>query len=170
MTDEDKSRERAGGGVHPGWVTAPERGTMNMLRAMTFISLKMGRGVGRIALYGIAGYFYLFAPTPGRHMRKYLRHALRREPTRLDRFHLLLSFASTIHDRVYLLNEQYDLFDISLEGEDIVKARVDRGEGIFLMGAHMGSFEIMRAVGRRQPGLKVAMAMYEDNASKINST
>jgi predicted LPLAT superfamily acyltransferase len=81
-----------------------------------------------------------------------------------------LSFASTIHDRVYLLNEQYDLFDISLEGADSVKQCIDRGEGIFLMGAHMGSFEIVRAIGLRQPGFKVAMAMYEDNARKINST
>ena len=170
MADEHKSREHPGAGPQPEWVTAPERGTINMLRVMTFLSLKLGRRVGRIALYGIAGYFFLFAPTPGRHMRKYLRHALRREPTRLDRFQLLLSFASTIHDRLYLLNEQYELFDISVEGVDIVKARVDRGEGVFLMGAHLGSFEIMRAIGRRQPGLKVAMAMYVENAGKINST
>ena len=170
MADEHKSREHAGAGPQPEWVTAPERGTINMLRVMTFLSLKLGRRVGRIALYGIAGYFYLFAPTPGRHIRTYLRHALRREPTGRDHFRLLLSFSSTIHDRVYLLNEQYDLFDISVEGVDIVKARIDRGEGILLMGAHMGSFEIMRALGRRQPGLKVAMAMYAENAGKINTT
>jgi predicted LPLAT superfamily acyltransferase len=170
MADEHQSRQRADGGVRPGWVTAPERGSVSMLRVMTFLSLKLGRGVGRIALYGIAGYFFLFAPTPGRHMRKYLRHALRREPTHLDRFRLILSFASTIHDRLYLLNEQYNLFDISVEGVDIVKAHIDRGEGAFLMGAHMGSFEIIRAIGRRQPGLKVAMAMYVENAGKINST
>jgi predicted LPLAT superfamily acyltransferase len=170
MADEHISRERTGAGVPPGWATAPERGTIIMLRVMTFISLKLGRRVARIALYGIVGYFYLFAPAPARHMRNYLRHALRREPTRRDRFQLLFSFATTIHDRMYLLNEQYDLFDISIEGVDIIKARVDRGEGVFLMGAHLGSFEILRAVGRRQPGLKVAMAMYVENAGKVNST
>ena len=37
------------------------------------------------------------------------------------------------------------------------------------MGAHMGSFEVARALGRHQPGLKVAMAMYENNARKINA-
>ncbi len=37
------------------------------------------------------------------------------------------------------------------------------------MGAHMGSFEVMRSVGRRRPGLQVSMAMYEDNARKINA-
>jgi predicted LPLAT superfamily acyltransferase len=37
-----------------------------------------------------------------------------------------------------------------------------------LMGAHMGSFEIMHSLSRRQHGLRVAMAMYEENARKIS--
>lgn len=169
MAEHGITRNKTGAGARPGWTGARERGSMSMLRLMTFISLKLGRGAGRVVLHGIAAYFYLFAPTPGRHMRNYLRRALRREPTHLDRYRLLLYFASTTHDRLYLLNERYDLFDVSLEGVDAVKTLVDRGEGVFLMGAHMGSFEIIRAVGLRQPGLKVAMAMYEDNARKINS-
>jgi len=44
---------------------------------------------------------------------------------------------------------------------------VARGSGAFLLGAHLGSFEIMSAVGRRRPGLRVAMAMYERNASRV---
>src|SRR5205807_1811574 len=44
---------------------------------------------------------------------------------------------------------------------------VARGSGAFLLGAHLGSFEIMSAVGRRQAGLRVAMAMYEHNASRV---
>ena len=34
----------------------------------------------------------------------------------------------------------------------------------------MGSFEVMHCLGRRHQGLSVAMAMYEANARKINST
>lgn len=37
------------------------------------------------------------------------------------------------------------------------------------MGAHLGSFEIIRSLGRRQAGLEVSMAMYEHNARKINA-
>src|SRR5438034_504129 len=43
----------------------------------------------------------------------------------------------------------------------------ERGSGAFLLGAHLGSFEIMSAVGRRRPGLRVAMAMYAHNASRV---
>jgi predicted LPLAT superfamily acyltransferase len=167
--EEARTRAAAAARARPEWVACRERGTMTMLRLMAVISLRLGRPAGRIVLYVIAAYFFLFAPTARRHMRSYLRRALGREPSPLDRYRLILSFAATIHDRLYLISERYDLLDISLENVEVVASRFERGEGAFLMGAHMGSFEVTRALGRRQPGLKVAMAMYEDNARKINA-
>jgi len=151
------------------WVTHRERGSMTMLRLMSFISLHLGRSAGRCILYIIAAYFFAFAPTARRHARNYLRRALGREPKAVDRFRHVLSFASTIHDRVYLVNERFDLFDISIEGENLVREMLRAGNGAFLMGAHVGSFEVTRAIGRRQPGVRVAMAMYEENARRLNT-
>ncbi len=155
--------------VVPDWVVAKERGTMGMLRLMTLISLRLGRDLSRIVLYGIVAYYFVFAPTPRRHMLKYLRHALQRDPTARDRYHLLLNFASTIHDRIYLLNDEFHLFDVAIEGLDVIEAHINRDQGVLLMGAHMGSFEVIRALGIQRPGLTIAMAMYEDNARKISS-
>jgi predicted LPLAT superfamily acyltransferase len=151
------------------WIRRRERGSMAMLRTMTFISLHLGRRPARVVLYGIAAYFFVLAPTARRHMNDYLRRVFGRRASPLARFRLLLSFASTIHDRVFLLRDQHDRFDLSVEGEAAVKPLIDSGAGAFLMGAHMGSFEVIRAVGRRRPGLNVAMAMYEENAHKINA-
>jgi predicted LPLAT superfamily acyltransferase len=117
----------------------------------------------------IAAYFFTFAPTARRYDRAYLRKVLGREPTAADRYRHVLAFATTIHDRVYLLQERFDLFDITLEGEAVVQQAMDAGTGAFLMGSHVGSFESIRAIGRRQPGLRVAMAMYEDNARQLNA-
>ena len=149
------------------WVTSRERGSVLLLRVMTFLSLRIGRRAGRFFLYFIAAYFFAFPPAARRHSRNYLRRALGREPTAGDWFRHVLSFASTIHDRVYLVNGQYDLFEITIEGESIMQEPLNSGQGGFLMGAHLGSFEVTRAVGQRRPGLKVAMAMYEDNANKV---
>ena len=151
------------------WVTHRERGSMTLLRIMTFLSLRLGRQGSRPFLHLIAAYFFAFAPTARRYDLAYLRKVLGREPTAADRYRHVLAFATTIHDRVYLLQERYDLFDITLEGEAVVQQALDAGQGAFLMGSHVGSFEIIRAIGRRQPGLRVAMAMYEDNARQINA-
>jgi predicted LPLAT superfamily acyltransferase len=112
----------------------------------------------------------LFAPNARRHARHYLRLALGRRPSARDRFRQILSFATTIHDRVYLISGQFEIFNITLEGDALVLAQSETGRGALLMGAHMGSFEVMHSLGRRQRGLEVAMAMYEENARKINAT
>jgi len=149
------------------WADAPERGSATLLRIMIFLSLRLGRPVARGLLHLIAAYFFAFAPGARRGARAYLHRALGREPSATDRYRQVYAFASTILDRLYLMHERHDLFAISIEGEELMHATVARGSGAFLLGAHLGSFEIMSAVGRRRPGLRVAMAMYERNASRV---
>jgi predicted LPLAT superfamily acyltransferase len=152
------------------WIRHRERGSIALLRIMAFVSLHLGRSVSRIPLYGIALYFFLFAPSARRHSKRYLRLALGRRPSARDRFRQILSFATTIHDRVFLINEQFEIFNVTLEGENLLLAQSGSGRGALLMGAHMGSFEVMHSLGRRRHGLQVTMAMYEENARKINAT
>ena len=151
------------------WRRRPERGSPVALRLMAFLSLRLGRRLGRGFLYLIAAYFFLFAPKERRYMRDYLRRALGREPRASDRFRQILTFATSIHDRIYLLAERYQLFDVSLQGEPLMEQIVAAGGGAVLMGAHMGSFEILRWVGERRAGFDLVITMYEDNARKVNS-
>jgi predicted LPLAT superfamily acyltransferase len=136
---------------------------------MTRFSLALGRRAGRVVLHAIAAYFFLFAPRARRASMVYLRRVLGRRPTMRDRFRQVMAFATTIHDRVYLLNDRFELFDITVEGEELMRRRARSGSGAFLVGAHLGSFEVTRALGRRQPELRVAMVAYEANARKINA-
>jgi predicted LPLAT superfamily acyltransferase len=151
------------------WIKYRERGSMLLLRAMAGLSCRLGRRASRFFLYLIAIYFFLFAPTVRRHSRAYLRRALGRSPGARDRFRYVLNFATTIHDRVYLANGRFELFQITVDGEQRMQELFANGQGALLLGAHMGSFEVIHCIGRRQPGLRVSMAMYEDNARKINT-
>jgi predicted LPLAT superfamily acyltransferase len=71
---------------------------------------------------------------------------------------------------VYLVNGQHQGLQITIEGEPLVREVLASGRGALLLGAHLGSFEVMHSIGRRQPALEVSMAMYEHNARKINAT
>ena len=152
------------------WTQRPERSNLAILRLMVWISLRLGRPVGRLVLHGIAAYFLAFAPAARRASRAYLRRALGRAPTLADLYRHVLAFASTIHDRVYLLNDRDDLFDIKIVGEAAIRAAMAGGQGVLLIGAHLGSFEVMRALGRRDACRAISMLMYEDNARKVNAT
>ena len=158
------------GRATPGWMRQQERSNLAILRLMVWISLRFGRAAGRVVLYGIALYFTLFAPKARRASRAYLYRALGRWANWADGYRHVLSFATTIHDRVYLLNGRFDLFDLEVVGADALHAALARQPGALLIGAHLGSFEVLRAAGRGQAGLRVAMLMYEQNARKINAT
>jgi predicted LPLAT superfamily acyltransferase len=151
------------------WRRRPERGSPLLMRIMAWMTLHWGRSLGHPILHIIAVYFFLFAPRARRYMRDYLRRALGREPGAADRYRLILYFATSIQDRLYMLSGRHDLFEVSLEGEALIRAVSESAGGAFLCGAHMGSFEVLRFVSHRQPGLTVAMAMYEDNARKLNA-
>lgn len=152
------------------WLRQQERSNLAILRLMVWISLTLGRGIGRLVLYGIAAYYVLFAPKARHYSREYLHRSLDRWAEWSDGFRHVFAFASTIHDRIYLLNDRFDLFDIEVFGAEALHAALAKQPGALLIGAHFGSFEVLRSVGRGQAGLKVAMLMYEENARKINAT
>jgi len=166
-TDAGAASEPRTSDVH--WAQARERGSATLTRIMIFLSLALGRRTARVLLFGIAGYFFLFGPRARRFARDYLRRVLPREPTAADVFRHVFTFSATTLDRLYLANERYELFDITVEDEPLVRSMVARGTGAFLLGAHLGSFEVTSVIGRRQPGLRVAMAMYEDTATKLSA-
>ena len=154
---------------NPAWTTQRERGSPTMLRLMTWISLRFGRRAGRCVLPFIVLYFLAFAASARRASTRYLRQVLGRRPGFSDYYRHVHTFASTIHDRIYLINDRFDLFDIEVQGGEVITDLLAQGRGAFLIGAHFGSFEVLRALARENLGLNVTMAMYEENARKVNS-
>jgi predicted LPLAT superfamily acyltransferase len=153
----------------PAWTQRKERSNLPLMRLMTWLSLRLGRRLSRVVLAPASIYFMLFSPAACKASRAYLTRALGRPASWLDVWRHLVVFGATIHDRIYLLNERFDLFDLRLSGEKMVGATLAEGRGAFLIGAHLGSFEVVRAIGRTQPNLRVAVTMYEDNARRINA-
>lgn len=151
------------------WAGRPERGALPLIRSGVWIALRLGRRVARLFLYPICLYFLVSSAAASRGSRGYLARALGRKPRLADVFRHYLTFASCVLDRVFLLNEQSDRFDIRVHGEEIVRDIERRGGGCFLVGAHFGSFEVARAVGRRRRDLPISLLMYEENAKKIRA-
>ena len=145
------------------WTRAPERGSVPLVRFMARASLALGRRWSRLLLFPITAYFFCTAARARASSREYLRRCLGREPTLRDLFRLFSTFSATIHDRVYFLRARFGLFDISVSGAEHVGAK-----GTVLMGAHMGSFEALRACGRGLGSRRVTMVMYEENARRLN--
>jgi predicted LPLAT superfamily acyltransferase len=146
-----------------------ERGAIPVIRLFASIALMLGRPTARRLLYPICLYFLIFSGRSRDASRDYLARVFGRTPRIVDLFRHYYCFAACVLDRVYLLNNRLDLLDLAIHGENVVLDVARSGSGCFLLGAHIGSFEILRAVGRRQPNLRISMVMREENARKINS-
>jgi hypothetical protein len=163
------SGENSSTAKSPEWMRHRERGNTFWLVVMRWLSLLLGRKFSRPILHGIALYFLLTGRAARRASRAYLSRCLDRPAGWFDLYRHFLAFATTIHDRVYLLNDRYDMFAIDRCGDDGFTDPHFHKQGFLLFGAHLGSFEVLRSLARNDPRLKVCMAMYPENARRINA-
>jgi predicted LPLAT superfamily acyltransferase len=162
-------RNESGGKATPVWAAKPERSNTLAIRFIVWVALTLGRRTARLFLYPICLYFFLFAAEARRASRKYLRKVLGREPRISDGFRHIHTFASTILDRVFLLNGRFDKFDVRAHLDDAAQALITSKRGCILLGAHLGSFEITRAYADEIDGPSASVVMYEENARKLNT-
>lgn len=153
----------------PEWVARPERSNQWALRCIVWIALTLGRPAARVFLYPISLYFLLFAGEARRASKQYLRRVLGREPGIADSFRHIHTFASTILDRVFLLNGRFDMFEVRAHLDETARTLLEQRRGCILLGAHFGSFEITRAYAHEIQGPPASVVMYEENARKLNS-
>ena len=144
------------------WMREKERSNAVAMRFLVGVAISLGRPVGRALLFPVCIYFLVFSTRARAASRKYLSRALGRPPRIADLFRHYYSFATVALDRMLLLRGSFEKFDVRVSGEEIVREALARGEGCFLLGAHLGSFEILRTVGRENR-VKVGMLMFEVN-------
>ena len=150
------------------WTEQAERGSTTLLRVAVWLALTLGYSVGRALLYPIIAYFYVFSGRARRASHQYLQRVLRDAPSWRDSFRHYHTFAATILDRLYLFSERAEMFELEVHGEAILREVLSRGQGCLLVGAHLGSFEILRALGSQHEGLAIKAMMYSDNSQKVN--
>jgi hypothetical protein len=151
----------------PVWSAEQERSNLFALRLMAWIAVHLGRQVARWLLHPITLYFLCFAPQSRRQSARYLARALGHRPSFRERYRHLHAFAAVVLDRVYFVRGRMENFELTLTGNGLVDDTLAAGRGAFLLGAHLGSFEALHAVGTERQ-LPVAMVMYPHNARTIH--
>lgn len=132
------------------WSDQAEGGGRFAIWLIRTVALRAGPRVTRVFLYPITLYFYLRRPALSSASRSFLRRVLGRAPKRREVFRHIHCFAATILDRVWLLAGCENGFRIETEGLEKLDAEVSRGKGVLLLGSHFGSFEVLRALAKRQ--------------------
>ena len=146
---EGRRRHRAAARAGP---RQRERSNLLALRVMRWIALAAGRRVARLA----AASDRAATSCSSTARRAATRRATSRarsaaRATWRDVYRHFHTFAPTVLDRVYLLRERFDLFDASRPAASRrSSSRSAAARACWPVGAHLGSFEALRAVGHEQ--------------------
>ena len=149
-----------------GWATQRERGSAGLVSALAWLLLQVGWPLGRLLLWPAACWFLLTSPGARAASREYLRPALGRAPRLADVARHFHAFAGAVLDRLFLITGRTRGYHIRTEGLEHVTAVLAGGRGCVLLGAHLGSFEVLRLVAQAAP-VPVWALMFRRNAGAL---
>ncbi|MFT8417536.1 MAG: acyltransferase [Acetobacter sp.] len=143
------------------WVV-PERGNQFTMRAALFLARMVGRRRLGWFLGPVSLYFFLFNTSARRASRAYLRRVLLAPPTPVALIRHMHSFAQVVLDRIFFLSDTHAMPPVRVRGREQLLQVLAAGQGCLLLGAHIGSFEALRALGREH-AMPLKMLMYRAN-------
>jgi predicted LPLAT superfamily acyltransferase len=143
------------------WTQDKERGTEFFLLLIRWIAVHLGRPVARLLLFPITAYFFLFAPDARRASYRFL-HRIQGSPAHWWQVaRHLHHFSATILDRVFLLTGKHGQLDITVHNAELVFEHTTPGNCAVLLGSHLGSFEVLRALAINDRKLRLKVLMHE---------
>lgn len=149
------------------WRGRRERGTHGALHLIVWLALHMGRPFCRVLLLPISAYFFITDSRARRASRLFMDRALPRPATWRDVFLNLVVFATTLLDRVYLLNCRQNELQVEVENEPAFFAALASGKGCLLLGSHLGSFEMLSVIGSVERKLTINVVMHVDDSTPV---
>lgn len=150
------------------WMEIAEKGTRLGVATVLLLGRILGRRGMRLVLALVALYYALFHGTVRRSSTAYLTRALGRPARFGDVWRQVRTFAEVTYDRVaFLRGRVAGLELVSHGGFRHLEAQRATGRGALLLGAHLGSFEAMRARSEARD-LPVHALVYERHARMVN--
>jgi predicted LPLAT superfamily acyltransferase len=149
------------------WRKLPESGTVFGIRLLVLLARAFGRRIAGWFLYVVAFYYALLRGTVRRASRDYLRRVGERA-TFANVVRHLQTFAQVSLDRMFFLTGRWESFDFVHRNHDQLVQAAKSGRGVLLLGAHLGSFEVMRCRAK-EFNLPINVVVDFSNAERVNA-
>jgi predicted LPLAT superfamily acyltransferase len=148
------------------WRKIPEAGTVFGLRVVALLARTCGRRIAGWCLYFPALYYAVLRGAARRASRDYLRR-VGQSTTFANVVRHLHTFAQVTLDRLFFLTGRWGSFRIEAHNHDLLVDIAKTRRGVLLLGAHIGSFEVMRCRAK-EFGIPVNIVVDWTNAERLN--
>lgn len=150
------------------WLSTGERGAMWGIRFVFRLANVAGRPVTRAFTSLLAAWYATFDAPARAGSRAWHERVTGSSATWRDIYRHVRTFVHVTLDRIYLLQGRTKYFEITRTGNQHLEALARGGQGAVLLGAHLGSFEAMRA-GADEEDFPVNIVGHFENAKMINA-
>lgn len=148
------------------WRHIPEAGTVLGIRLLVLLARVFGRRAAGWFLYLVAVYYAIVRGSVRRASRDYLRR-VGQPATFASVVRHVHTFARVSLDRLFFFTGRWESFRVEQQNHEQLVQAARSGRGVLLLGAHLGSFEIMRS---RAEQFRVPITAVTDysNAERVN--
>ncbi|MGR1196541.1 glycosyltransferase family 2 protein [Aeromonas hydrophila] len=159
------------------WSRTPERGSLLGMQIMLASYRLLGRRGFSLLLYPVIGYFWLTGRAQRQASQAYLARlerfartqgvALPPEPR--SSFRHFLRFGEAALDKLAGWRGDITEQEVELVGAEHYQAAINSGQGVLLLGSHLGDLELCRALGSRKQGLRINALVFTRHAARFNA-
>ncbi|MDX2126636.1 MAG: glycosyltransferase [Aeromonas hydrophila] len=159
------------------WSRTPERGSLLGMQIMLASYRLLGRRGFSLLLYPVIGYFWLTGRAQRQASQAYLARlesfadascvALPAEPR--SSFRHFLRFGEAALDKLAGWRGDITEQEVELVGAEHYQAAINSGQGVLLLGSHLGDLELCRALGSRKQGLRINALVFTRHAARFNA-
>ncbi len=155
------------------WSGVKEVGALWGIRTLVFVYRVFGSAVFAVLLYPVVGYFFARNGFARAASKDYLRRLAAYTgsdlaPNNRTSFRHFLSFARSIRDRLSALVGDISVDELVFPDRDVLIECVDQKCGALLIGAHIGSLEVCRALAKYRDDIRLNILVYTAHAKNIN--
>lgn len=152
------------------WQHQRERSNRLAIAVLLAVAYGLGRRAARLLLWPITLYFLLLAPTARRASRVFLTQVHGRPASLSQIFRHLLTFSEVTLDRLFLLRDGPQHFDIRRGPRSEAVWTFTTGDrGALAFMAHLGSFEVLRINGPSGGKWPVNLLMDRHHAAMVTA-
>ncbi|MCP3291768.1 LpxL/LpxP family acyltransferase, partial [Aeromonas hydrophila] len=159
------------------WSRTPERGSLLGMQIMLASYRLLGRRGFSLLLYPVIGYFWLTGRAQRQASQAYLTRlesfadasgvALPAEPR--SSFRHFLRFGEAALDKLAGWRGDITEQEVELVGAEHYQTAINSGQGVLLLGSHLGDLELCRALGSRKQGLRINALVFTRHAARFNA-
>jgi len=156
------------------WSQIEERGVIWGMSFLLKVYLLFGRRVLQFFLYPVVSYYWLINSKGRAASQQYLQrvtaynNSLTINGGLKGSYMHFISFANALIDKLAAWSGSLTLNDIEYHGREAIIKHIDNGQGVLILGSHLGNLEVCRVIAKLRRKVVINVLVHTKHTEKFN--